>query len=73
MGRPLRVELRQFNDETYDSFGEAADEVFEETRDHSDLAAEVHDSFIKARKELGTWMMNAGVGYSNQRNRIIGL
>lgn len=67
------IELRQFNDETYDSFGEAADEVFEETRDHSDLAAEVHDSFIKARRELGTWMMNAGVGYSNQRNRIIGL
>lgn len=67
------VELRQFNDDTYDSFGEAAEEVFEETRDHSPLAAKVHDSFVDARTELGTWMMNAGVGYSNQRNRVLGL
>ena len=67
------VELRQFSDETYDSFNEAAEEVFEETRDHSPLAAEVHDSFAKARVELGTWMMNAGVGFSNQRNRILDL
>ncbi len=67
------VELKQFNDDTYDSFGEAAEEVFEETRDHSELAAKVHDSFVKARTELGTWMMNAGVGYSNQRNRVLDL
>jgi len=67
------IELRQFNDETYDSFGEAAEEVFEETRDHSELAAKVHDSFAKARLELGTWMKNAGVGYSNQRNRVLDL
>jgi TRAP-type mannitol/chloroaromatic compound transport system substrate-binding protein len=67
------IQLRQFNDETYDSFGEAAEEVFEETRDHSELAAKVHDSFVKARSELGSWMMNADVGYSNQRNRVLGL
>ncbi|MFT5893624.1 MAG: TRAP-type mannitol/chloroaromatic compound transport system substrate-binding protein [bacterium] len=67
------VELRQFNDDTYDSFGEAAEEVFEETRDHSPLAAKVHDSFVDARSELGTWMMNAGVGFSNQRNRVLGI
>ena len=67
------VELRQFNDETYDSFGEATEEVFEETRDHSELAAKVHDSFISARTELGTWMKNADVGFSNQRNRVLDL
>ena len=67
------VELRQFNDDTYDSFGEAAEEVFEETRDHSPLAAKVHDSFVDARTELGTWMKNAAVGYSNQRNRVLDL
>lgn len=67
------VELRYFNDETYDSFGEAAEEVFEETRDHSPLAAKVHDSFVDARSELGKWMMNADVGYSIQRNRVLGL
>lgn len=67
------VELREFNDDTYDSFGEAAAEVFEETRDHSPLAAKVHDSFASARTELGTWMKNAAVGYSNQRNRVLDL
>ena len=67
------VELRYFSDEVYDSFNEAADEVFEETRDHSELAAKVHDSFLKARSDLGTWMKNASVGYSNQRNRILDL
>ena len=67
------VELRQFNDEIYDSFQEATEEVFEETRDHSELAAKVHDSFLEARTSLGTWMMNAGVGFSNQRNRVLDL
>lgn len=65
------VELRYFSDEVYDSFGEASAEVLEETRDHSDLAAKCTDSFVSARKELGAWMKNAGVGYSNQRNRIL--
>lgn len=67
------VELRSFNDETYDSFYEASEEVFEETRDHSPLAAKVHDSFAKARNDLGQWMMSAGVGYTNQRNRVLDL
>ena len=31
------VELRSFNDEVWDSFGTAAAEVFEETRNHSEL------------------------------------
>ncbi|MFK7995035.1 MAG: TRAP transporter substrate-binding protein [Granulosicoccus sp.] len=65
------VELRDFNDDTYDSFQEAAEEVFEETRDHSALAAKVHDSFASARSELGAWMKSAGVGFSNQRNRVL--
>ncbi len=65
------VELREFNEDIYDSFGEAAAEVFEETRDHSALAAKVHDSFDAARSELGGWMKLAAVGYSVQRNRVL--
>ncbi len=65
------VELREFSEDIYDSFGEAAAEVFEETRDHSALAAKVHDSFDAARSELGGWMKLAAVGYSLQRNRVL--
>ena len=49
------VKLRKFNDEVYDSFGEAADEVFEEARQHSPLAAKIHDSFVRARDDIGRW------------------
>ena len=46
------VQLKKFNDEIYDSFGEASAAVFEETRQHSALAAKVHDSFVKAREDI---------------------
>jgi TRAP-type mannitol/chloroaromatic compound transport system substrate-binding protein len=67
------VELREFNDDVYDAMGEAAEEVFEETRDHSDLAAKVNDSFVKARKDIGGYMAIADIGYSIKRNRVIGI
>ena len=35
------VQLRQFSDEIFDSFGEAADEVFAGVVEHSDLAKRV--------------------------------
>ena len=49
------VELRDFNDDVYDSFGEAAEEVFEEARAHSDLANRIHESFAAARADVGGW------------------
>lgn len=67
------VELREFNDDVYDAMGEAAEEVFEETREHSELAAKVHDSFAGARKDIGGYMAIADVGYSVKRNRVIGI
>ena len=67
------VELREFNDDVYDAMGEAAEEVFEETRDHSDLAAKVHDSFAGARKDIGGYMAIADIGYSIKRNRVVGI
>ncbi|MBT7630305.1 MAG: ABC transporter substrate-binding protein, partial [Desulfobacula sp.] len=65
------VKLREFNDDVYDAFGEAAAEVFEETRKHSPLAAKIHDSFAKARKEVGGWMKISDQAYLNQRNRVL--
>ncbi|MGH1358544.1 MAG: TRAP transporter substrate-binding protein [Burkholderiaceae bacterium] len=67
------VELRQFSDEIYDSFGEASQAVFEETRAHSALAKQVNDDYMKALKELAGWGKIAEVAYSNQRNRVLGI
>ncbi|MBX2880814.1 MAG: TRAP transporter substrate-binding protein [Granulosicoccus sp.] len=67
------VELREFNDDVYDSFGEAAEAVFEETRDHSELAKKIDDSFQKNLREMGSYIKLAEIGFSNQRNRVLGI
>ena len=67
------VKLREFNEDVYDSFGEAAEEVMEETRAHSPLAKKVHESFAEARKNVGSWMKLSDVGYSLKRNRVLDL
>ncbi|MDH3790137.1 MAG: TRAP transporter substrate-binding protein [Rhodospirillales bacterium] len=67
------VKLREFNDDVYDSFGEAAEQVMEETRAHSALAKKVHGSFADARKNVGGWMKLSDVSYSLKRNRVLGL
>jgi TRAP-type mannitol/chloroaromatic compound transport system substrate-binding protein len=67
------VELRQFSDEIYDSFGQAADEVFSEVIAHSDLARRIHESFLKAREEVGGWTNISDQAYVAQRNRVLGL
>lgn len=67
------VELRDFSEETWDAFGDAAAEVFEETRDHSALAAKINDDFQAALRELGAFRKIAEIEFSNQRNRVLGL
>lgn len=67
------VKLRQFNDDVYDSFGEAAEEVFEEVQAHSDLANTIHERFVKARAELGGWAKISDQAYVAQRNRVLGV
>ena len=67
------VQVRAFNDDVWDAFGDASAEVYEETRAHSDLAAEIDDSFQSTLREIGAFM-NAFEGtYVNQRNRVLGL
>ena len=63
------VEVREFSDDIFESFGEAAAEVFEETRDHSPLAAKIDDEFQAALRSIGTWMSIADVAYSQKRNQ----
>ncbi|MEX0286932.1 MAG: TRAP transporter substrate-binding protein [Paracoccaceae bacterium] len=67
------VEVRNFNDDTWDAFGEAAEEVFEETRAHSELAARIDDAFQSSLREIGTSIALFDVQYINQRNRVLGI
>ncbi len=67
------VKLRKFNDDVYDSFGEAADEVFKEVRAHSELSNRIHESFAKVREEVGAWAKISDQAYVAQRNRVLGL
>lgn len=67
------VELRRFNDDIYDAFGKAAQQVFDETRQHSALAGKIHDSFAKARDDIGRWTGYSDAAYAAQRNRVLKL
>ena len=67
------VKLRSFNDGIYDSFGDAAAEVFEEVQQHSPLAKKIHLSFKASRDEVGAWAKISDQAYVAQRNRVLGL
>ncbi|PIB23533.1 ABC transporter substrate-binding protein [Amylibacter kogurei] len=65
------VELREFNDDVYEGFGEAAEEVIEEARDHSDLSKRIYDSHLKARAEIGAWTALSDTAYVQKRNNVL--
>lgn len=67
------VKLRSFNDEIYDSFGEAVEEVFAEVEQHSALAQKIHQSFLKSRNEVGAWTKISDQAYVQQRNRVLAI
>jgi TRAP-type mannitol/chloroaromatic compound transport system substrate-binding protein len=65
------VELLEFNDDVFDSFGDAAAEVIEEARDHSELSAKIYDSFLEKRTELGAWTALSDMAYVQKRNNVL--
>ena len=67
------VVLKEFNDDVYDAFGEAAQEVIAEARNHSDLSGRIYDSNAAARADVGGWTKLADIAYSVKRNRVLGL
>jgi len=67
------VQVRAFNDDIWDAFGEAAEEVFEETRDHSAMAEKIDDAFQSKLREIGGTIAALEGTFINQRNRILGL
>ena len=67
------VTLKNFTNDTYDAFGKASAEVFEEVKAHSDLANRIYTSFENTRTEIGGWLKIADIEYSVQRNRVVGI
>ena len=67
------VILKRFTEDIFDSFGDAAEEVFDEKRQHSDLANRIHESFVESRKNVGSWMNISDQEYLRQRNRVLGV
>ena len=67
------VTLKQFNDDIYDAFAEAAEEVYEGVVDHSPLAKRIHESFVEGRKTIGAWAKISDQAYVEQRNRALGV
>ena len=67
------VQVRAFNDDIWDAMGEAAAEVFADTRAHSELAARIDDSFQAKLREYGTFMSNFEGTFINQRDRVLGI
>ncbi|UWQ14282.1 TRAP transporter substrate-binding protein [Aliiroseovarius sp. M344] len=67
------VEVRSFNEDTWDAMGEAAEEVFEETASYDALAAEVNDAVQSKMREIGRGISLFEGQFVNQRNRILDL
>ena len=67
------MQIREFNDEIYEGFGEAAEAVFDEARQHSDLANRVYESFADARANVASWLKISDVSYSIKRNAVLGI
>ena len=66
------VELREFNDDVYDAFGEASAEVIEEAREFDDLSKKIYDAVLEKRAELGAWTALSDMAYVQKRNAVIG-
>ncbi|MGR3803487.1 TRAP transporter substrate-binding protein [Marinibacterium profundimaris] len=67
------VEIKSFNDDVWDAFGEASEEVTEEVREHSEMAATINDSYQDFIRSAGGMMAQFEVAFVNQRNRYLGL
>jgi len=67
------VEVRSFNDDTWDAMGEAAEEVFAEIASYDALAEEVNNAVQDAMREIGKGLALFEGQFVNQRNRILAL
>ena len=66
------VQVRSFNDDTWDAMYGAWEEVLAEVRDHSPLSTEIADVYSAKMTEMATMMANFELAFVNQRNRVAG-
>ena len=67
------VILRRFDNEIFNKFGEASLQVFDETRQHSNLVNRIHESFVNSRKNFGRWTNISDQEFIRQRNKFLGV
>ena len=67
------VQLRRFNEDVYDAFGDAAEATFDEIRQHSDLANRFHESYFATATDVSKWLLRGDVTYTSERNRVFGI
>ena len=71
----MALRFKAFNDDVWDAFGEAAAEVFEETREPlRSCYTKIDDSFQAGLREIGGMLAEGVRGWTfvNQRNRVLG-
>jgi len=65
------VILRRFDNEIFKKFGEASIQVFDETRQHSNLSNRIHENFVNSRKYFGRWTNISDQEFIRQRNKFL--
>ena len=65
------VELREFNEDVIDAMGAAAEELYEDLSEGSELTQRIVSSFKKSRSEISGWLKLADSAFFNQRNRVL--
>ena len=65
------VELREFNEDVIDAMGAAAEELYEDLSEGSELTQRIVASFKKSRSEISGWLKLADSAFFNQRNRVL--
>jgi TRAP-type mannitol/chloroaromatic compound transport system substrate-binding protein len=61
------VQLRQFSDEIYRGFGEAARDVVAKAGQSDELSKRVYESYSSFRRTIIRWSQIADQGFMNQR------
>lgn len=67
------VQLREFDQDIFEAFGAASEEVFDEVRQHSDISNRFHEAFLIARQEVGRWLSISEQNYAFKRNQVLGI
>ncbi|MGY6411333.1 MAG: TRAP transporter substrate-binding protein [Alkalilacustris sp.] len=67
------IQLREFNEDIFEAFADASEEVFDEIRQHDDLAERMHQAFLNARSDVGQWLSISEQDFARKRNAILGI